>query len=265
VPGRCRPVLGGRGGRASGAQRPPGGRRRRGAPPPPPPAGTDGGRAPCGLCVCRLVRIAIARGRTRAVPPRQLFQPALVEGARAPCGPCVCRRLRIAIARGRAHDGLPSRPPTALPRRRWWRERALCAAHVCAAAGASRSRRDGHALCRPRDATALHGQRWRRARAPCGPRVCRRLRIAIAAGRARAVPPARRDRPPRPALAEGARAVRPVRVLPAAHRNRGGTITRCAARATRPPCPTGAVCGRSPCDPCVCRRRHRPRSPPGHP
>ena len=32
-----------------------------------------------------------------------------------------------------------------------------------------------------------------------------RLRIAIEAGRARAVPPARRDRPPRPPLAEGAR------------------------------------------------------------
>ncbi len=31
------------------------------------------------------------------------------------------------------------------------------------------------------------------------------LRIAIAAGRARVVPPARRDRPPRPPLAEGAR------------------------------------------------------------
>ena len=66
---------------------------------------------------------------------------------------------------------------------------------------------------------------------PCGPCVVRR-RVEIAAGRARAVPPAR------PIFATAlprrrwrrARAVRPMCVPPASRRDRGGTSTRCAAR-----------------------------------
>jgi hypothetical protein len=195
---------------------------------------------------------------------------------------------RIAIAAGRAravpsaqHDR-PPRPALAEGARR------------ATAGGASRSRRDEHALCRPRDATALPGRRQHRGRdvrpmfvppavrrergrtstrcaacatrplspagnggghAPCGPRVCRRQRIAIVAGRARAVPPARHDHPtpPQPALAE-ARAVWPICLPSALRRELSGTSTRCAARATQSPYPAGAGGGRAPCGPCVCRR-----------
>ncbi len=86
----------------------------------------------------------------------------------------------------------------------------LCSLGRRATGSASRSRRDEHALCRPRNTTALPGRRWRRVRA-----------------------------------------VRP----PAAHRDRGGTSTRCAARATRPPSPAGASTGGATCGPCLCRRR----------
>jgi hypothetical protein len=120
--------------------------------------------------------------------------------------------------------------------------------------------------------------------------VCLRRRVTSAAGRARAVAPARRDRLPQPALAVAAhstahvcasggasrawrdepalcrprdatalpsrcwrrtRAVRPVCVPAAARRERGGTSTR----ATRQPSPAGAGGGRAPCGPCVCRWR----------
>jgi hypothetical protein len=80
-------------------------------------------------------------------------------------------------------------------------------------------------------------------RAPCGPCVCRSRRVAIAAGRARAVPPARRDRPPQPELEVGSRARRHMCVLPQMRRDRGGTSTRCAARATRPPSPAASAGG----------------------
>jgi hypothetical protein len=83
-----------------------------------------------------------------------------------------------------------------------------------AACGASRSRRVGHVLCRPRGVTVLPSRRWRRVRT-----------------------------------------VRPMCVPPAARRDRGGTSTRCAARATRPPSPAGAGGGCAPCGPRVCRRR----------
>ncbi len=91
-------------------------------------------------------------------------------------------------------------------------------------------------------------------------------------GSTRAVPPARREPPPpQLAMAEGAyplvtgyvflrhgmreaRASRPMCVPPVAHRDRGGTGTPCAYRATRPPSPAGAGGGLAPCGPCVCRR-----------
>jgi hypothetical protein len=157
---------------------------------------------------------------------------------------------------------------TALPSRRWRRVRA-----VRTACDASRSRRDEHALCRPCDATPLPSWRWRRVRAvrlmcvppatrrdrggtstccaaratgqpspagagggcaPSGLCVHRRRRVAIASGRERTVPPARRTALPsrrwRRALA-----MRPMFVPTAARRDRGGTSSRCAARATRPP------------------------------
>ncbi len=44
-----------------------------------------------------------------------------------------------------------------------------------------------------------------RGRAQYGPSMCRRRRVAIAAGRERAVPPPRRDRSPQPVLVENAR------------------------------------------------------------
>ncbi len=49
--------------------------------------------------------------------------------------------------------------------------------------------------------------------------------------------------------------VRPVCVPPMERRDRGGTSTRCAARATRQHSPAGAGGGRAPCGPCVRRRR----------
>jgi hypothetical protein len=197
---------------------------RDGATRPPSPAGAGGGHAPCGPCVCHRLRIAIAAGRARAVPP-----------ARAPCGPCACRRWRVAIAAGRARAVPPARQSdaTALPGRRWRWERAarsMCvppasrrdccrtstrcaaraterrdrppqpalaegsrrAAHVCAAVGASRARQDEQALCRPPDqATRPPSPAGAgRGRTPCGPCVCRCRRVAIAAGRTRDVSPA---------------------------------------------------------------------------
>jgi hypothetical protein len=53
--------------------------------------------------------------------------------------------------------------------------------------------------------------------------------------------------------------VLPVCVPPSTRCNRGETIIRCAARATRPLSPAGAGGGCAPCDsgPCVCCRRSR--------
>jgi hypothetical protein len=75
-------------------------------------------------------------------------------------------------------------------------------------------------------------------RAPCGSCVCRRRHVTIAAGRPCSVPPARHDRPPQPVLA-----VLPMCVPPPVLCDRGGTSTLCAARATRPPLPAGAGAG----------------------
>ncbi len=117
---------------------------------------------PCGARVCRRLRITIAAGRARTVPPARRNHPPLpplAEG-RAPCGPCVCSCLRITIAAGRARAVPPARhdrpPQPALA------EGAHRMAHVSAAGGTLRSRREGHAMCHPRYATAL---RWLRARA----------------------------------------------------------------------------------------------------
>jgi hypothetical protein len=90
-----------------------------------------------------------------------------------------------------------------------------------------------------------------------GPRVCRQRHVAIAGGRARAVPPARlSDATALPSRRWWrARVARPMCVPPAARRDRGGTSTCCAARSAQPPSPAGAGGGRAPCGPCVCRRR----------
>jgi hypothetical protein len=119
----------------------------------------------------------------------------------------MCRRRRVAIASGRGRAVPSARrdcPPQPL-----LAEGLHPAAHVCAANGASRSRRDEHALCRPRIVTALPSHRCQRLRARRPMCACRRRHVAISSGRARAVPPARRDCPPQPPLAEGVR--------PAAH------------------------------------------------
>jgi hypothetical protein len=112
----------------------------------------------------------------RRDPPSQ---PALAEGARraARCVPPAARRDR-----GGTSTRCAARDAAAPLSLRWRR-----APRLRAAAGASRSRWDEHALCRPHEATGC---------APCGLCVHCRRRVAIAAGRARAVPPARRDRPP---------------------------------------------------------------------
>ncbi len=163
-------------------------------------------------------------------------------------------------------------------------EGARRAAHVCAAASESRSRRDEHALCRPRDATALPSRRWRRARdvrpmyaagsasrsrqdehALCHPHnvtapSSRRLWRERAERPMRVPQAARRDRggtSTRCAARAPARAVRLVCVPPAARRDRCGRSTRCAAFATRPPSPAGAGGGCSPCGSFVCLGRRR--------
>jgi hypothetical protein len=70
---------------------------------------------------------------------------------------------------------------------------------------------------------------------PCGPCVCRQERVTIATGRARAAPSTLRDCPPQPSLKNVARARRLMCVPPRARRDRGGTSTRCAVRASRSP------------------------------
>ena len=93
------------------------------------------------------------------------------------------------------------------------------------------TRRAAHAT-RPPSSASAGGER-----APCGPCVCRCRRVAIAAGRARAVPPARPSdatAPPSWRWRRG-RAARPMCVPPPAHRGRGGTSTRCAFLAMRLP------------------------------
>jgi hypothetical protein len=81
--------------------------------------------------------------------------------------------------------------------------------------------------------------------APCGPCACPRRRVTIAAGRARAVPPAQRDRPPQPALADGVRSTAQVCAAGGASRSRQAS-TRCAARTTRPPSFESAGAGGGP-------------------
>ncbi len=140
---------------------------------------------------------------------------------------------------------------TALPSRRWRRARAV--RPMCVQPAASHDH-GGTSTCgaaratRPPSPAGTGG-----GCTPCCPCVCRRRRVAIAAGRARAVPPARRDRPSW--RWRRARAGPPICVPPAASHDLGRTSTRCAARATRPPSPPVAGGGCAQCGSCVCRRR----------
>ncbi len=216
---------------------------------PPSPAGSGGGRAPCDSFVCHRRRTAIAAGRARAVPSTALpgrrrlrtraVRPTSVPPAvhRDRGGPNTLRSPRDATA-----------PPTPPLGRCWPRG----APSMCVPPAAHRDRR---ASCAARTTRPPFPAGAGGGRAPCGPSVCRRRRIASAAGRARAVPSARRDRPPSPPpppgplLAEGC-AAPSMCVPPAAHRDRRAS---CAARTTRPPFPAGAGGGCTPCGPCGCR------------
>jgi hypothetical protein len=69
-------------------------------------------------------RMRFNQGRAPPARHNRPPQPALVEVARAPCGPCVCRRRRIAIAAD-GHALCRPRDATALHGRRWRRARAV--------------------------------------------------------------------------------------------------------------------------------------------
>jgi hypothetical protein len=153
---------------------------------PPPCQAAASSVASCGLV-----------SQTRFVLPNSPPQPALVEVVRSAAHGCAAAgasRLRL-VGHARCRQCVATPPQST-----------LAVAHavrpVFRAGGAWRSRRDGHALChsttQPPSPAGSGG-----ACAPCGPCVCRLRRVAITAGRARTVPPARRDLSP-PAGAGGA-------------------------------------------------------------
>jgi hypothetical protein len=166
---------------------------------------------------------ALATGRSRdanAVPRNGVFGAERIMRERA---------VSARRARPWPHARCCSPPPPRLSGSRHWAARVNAARRDRGGTSTSCAAR----ASRPPSPAAAGGRR-----APGGPLacVCRQRRVAMAAsGRARAVPPSRRDRPPQPLLAEGARSAAHV----------------CAASGRRLPFPFRP------------RRLGRPRAPPG--
>ncbi len=207
---------------------------------------------PSGPCVCRRQRAALAAGQARAVPSARRDRPppsrhwwrALAE-----------RPMCVPPAERCARSGTGTRcavraPRSPLTSRRW--PRTLAERPMCVPPAARRERGGTSTRCAVRAPRSPSPATAGRGRMPSGPCVCHRQRAARAAGQARAVPSARRDRPPQPQLAEGACRGALVWATGSALRGQQDRHALCRPRAAIAPPPAGTGGGRLPSGPCVC-------------